>query len=381
MKQTARIISTYAADVSGVCSALYELGGMSVIHDPSGCNSTYNTHDEPRWYDQDSMVFISALTEIQAITGDDEKLIGDLTEAAGDLHPRFVALCGSPIPMLIGTDLHAIAAEVERRTRIPSFALDTNSMHSYLTGAGAAFAALADRFMDKTAKRESGKTINLLGLTPLDFSINGTAESIRAFLEANGYAVVSSWAMGTTLDDIRASGRAAVNLAVSYAGIPAAKKLKALFGTPYVAGVPFGKNFPDKLLKALSDSAADGKDRVPYTGRQPGEDLTVIGESVTSGSLAAALASECGVGVRVLCPLETEAALLDKCDRTSPDEDDLIPLLRPEDTIVADPLYNPICPAGSRFYSLPSESFSGRIFRKKIPNLINTEITKGLNRL
>jgi hypothetical protein len=53
MKQVSVTLSTYTADVSGVCSALYELGGMVVIHDPSGCNSTYNTHDEPRWYDMD----------------------------------------------------------------------------------------------------------------------------------------------------------------------------------------------------------------------------------------------------------------------------------------------------------------------------------------
>ena len=46
MRQSYRIIPIYTADVSGVCSALYELGGMTVMHDPSGCNSTYNTHDE-----------------------------------------------------------------------------------------------------------------------------------------------------------------------------------------------------------------------------------------------------------------------------------------------------------------------------------------------
>ena len=45
MRQAYRIIPIYTSDVSGVCSALYELGGMVVIHDPSGCNSTYNTHD------------------------------------------------------------------------------------------------------------------------------------------------------------------------------------------------------------------------------------------------------------------------------------------------------------------------------------------------
>ena len=29
-----RIIPVYTADVSGVCSALFELGGMTVMHDP-----------------------------------------------------------------------------------------------------------------------------------------------------------------------------------------------------------------------------------------------------------------------------------------------------------------------------------------------------------
>ena len=78
MKQVSVTLSTYTADVSGVCSALYELGGMVVIHDPSGCNSTYNTHDEIRWYEQDSMIYISGLTEIDAVMGNDEKMICDI---------------------------------------------------------------------------------------------------------------------------------------------------------------------------------------------------------------------------------------------------------------------------------------------------------------
>ena len=85
MRQTASIISTYTADVSGVCSALFELGGMTVMHDASGCNSTYNTHDEPRWYDTDSLVFLSGLSELEAVMGDDEKFIGDVAEAAREL--------------------------------------------------------------------------------------------------------------------------------------------------------------------------------------------------------------------------------------------------------------------------------------------------------
>ena len=90
MRQSYRIIPVYTADVSGVCSALYELGGMTVMHDPSGCNSTYNTHDEIRWYDQDSLIFISGLTEIDAVMGNDRKFINDITYTASELHPAFI---------------------------------------------------------------------------------------------------------------------------------------------------------------------------------------------------------------------------------------------------------------------------------------------------
>ena len=40
MKQTSRIISTCSADTFGVCSALFELGGMTVMHDASGCKES-----------------------------------------------------------------------------------------------------------------------------------------------------------------------------------------------------------------------------------------------------------------------------------------------------------------------------------------------------
>ena len=97
MRRAYRILPCYTGDVSGVCSALYELGGMVVIHDPSGCNSTYNTHDETRWYDQDSMIFISGLSEMDAILGADEKLVPEISETAESLQPASIALLSSPV--------------------------------------------------------------------------------------------------------------------------------------------------------------------------------------------------------------------------------------------------------------------------------------------
>ena len=115
-KQTFWSLPVYTGDVSGVCSALYELGGMVVMHDPSGCNSTYNTHDEIRWMDMESLIFLSGLRDIDAITGNDQKLIDDITKAAAELKPKFIAIANSPVPWLIGTDFRSICKKVEEKT-------------------------------------------------------------------------------------------------------------------------------------------------------------------------------------------------------------------------------------------------------------------------
>ena len=160
MKQVSVTLSTYTADVSGVCSALYELGGMVVIHDPSGCNSTYNTHDEIRWYDQDSLIYISGLTEIDAIMGNDEKFLNDIMDAARELKPRFIALAGSPIPYMNGTDFPALAEVLEQELEIPAFSVPTNGMHDYVYGAGLALEQIARQF----AKRKIYSHIRLIFL-------------------------------------------------------------------------------------------------------------------------------------------------------------------------------------------------------------------------
>ncbi|MBR2783406.1 MAG: oxidoreductase [Firmicutes bacterium] len=369
MKQTASIISTYTADAMGVCSALFELGGMTVMHDASGCNSTYNTHDEPRWYDMDSLVFISGLSEMEAIMGDDSKLVEDMVLAARDLHPAFIALAGTPIPMMTGMDLRAIAQLVEQRTGIPGFGFDTNGMHSYLAGASAAWLALARRFLADNCEKEA-RTVNILGATPLDFSVNGSVDSLRRWLREQGWQVGATWAMGSTLDELKLSGRAAVNLVVSWSGLALARFLQERCGTPYVAGLPMGKACGAQVQAALTAAAADGQSRTAYTGREDtaAADTVIIGESVAAGSLAAALTLEQGRSVRVLCPLETEASLLNAGDAVAPDEDDIIPRLAGVRTLIADPLYKPIF-RGERFIPWPHEGFSGRIFRQQIPDL------------
>ena len=392
MKQTARIISTYSADVMGVCSALYELGGMTVMHDASGCNSTYTTHDEPRWYDMDSMVYISGLSEMEAIMGDDEKLIGDICDAASELHPEFIALAGSPIPMMTGFDYEAVAEVIEQRTGIPSFGFPTTGMNTYIKGAAMALEGIAGRFVTDPgeAAGSAGKIrVNVLGLTPLDFSINGTDRSIIRWLRDNGFEVVSKWAMGSSLDELKCAGVADVNLIVSAAGLGAARTMYRKFGIPGVVGLPIEEKQGGYICSALKRAGAEyrsfrrtgnsdalaGLTRVRIHPNDldsvlKDELVAVIGEGITSFSLANAIRFETGHKTRVLCATECPDGILREWDKMTPDEDDIIPELADAAYIIADPLYKPICPESARFIALPSEAFSGRLYRNDIPDLI-----------
>ena len=215
MKSTYTILPVYAGDVSGACGALYELEGMTVMHDPSGCNSTYNTFDETRWYDKESLIFLTGLNDVDAVMGNDDKLIRDVMETAWALSPRFIALVNSPIPYLNGTDFPGICRLLEKRLGIPAFYIPTNGMHDYTRGASLAFEQVAERLVEDADHRRPG-TVNILGMTPLDYAADTSAASLRAVLEAGGFRVRSNWALDTDPEELaRAGGRPGCSIGAS----------------------------------------------------------------------------------------------------------------------------------------------------------------------
>lgn len=414
MKQVSVTLSTYTADVSGVCSALYELGGMVVIHDPSGCNSTYNTHDEPRWYEMDSLVFISGLSQMDAIMGNDDKFIHDIVRVAKELQPRFIALVRTPIPLMTGTDFEGISRVIKKQTGIPVFYFPTSGMHTYVKGAGMAMETIARELVpaggesvkERKNKQENPLKINILGATPLDFSINSTLDSIKEFLSQH-FEIISIFAMGSSIEDIQRAGEADVNLVISSVGVLAAKVLEERFHTPYVIGTPI-IGFENVLAEKLIESAwtkksqtayfsvlqkAHKKDTANFTTIQNAEAVSnlkkirsltetieknkvsgnvyIIGESVISQSLKAALALRYGIEATVICPLETEPEYTEKDVLLLSSEEDIKKAITDADTVIADPIYKTICSEKVNFVAMPHEAYSGRIYRKEVCDFIH----------
>ena len=373
--QTHVFTSTYTADVSGVCSAMYELGGMSVLHDPSGCNSTYSTHDEPRWFDTDSLMYVSGIDEITAIMGDDDVLIRDVAAAAADLHPRFITLCGASIPHIIAFDYRGVAYLIEQECSVPVLPVPTDGLKSYVSGVGLALTAWLERFADPsefvTAKDSRMPAVNLIGVTPLDFSINENVSLLRKAFEDSGFRVNTCMAMGETFENMQHAYRAQVNIVVSSAGELPARHMKKKSGMPMISGLPIGPEQTKRLLSALHQTIEDGKDRVCWeafenTGRfaVPPAGILVIGEEVFAKSLAQAinlLEPECREGLTA-CPLWPDV------DEGLPEEE-LCTAMRSSRIVIADPLYRVVLRKSDpvRFIDFPHEAYSGRIFRSSIP--------------
>ena len=403
--------STYTADVSGVCSAMFELGGMTILHDPSGCNSTYTTHDEPRWYDSKSLMFVSGLDEMTAVMGDDSVLIKDAVRAAADLKPRFITLCGASIPHIISFDFKGVARLIERETGIPVLPVTTDGLRSYVSGAGLAFREWIRRFAD-TAEIPAGAAamvpgdltrpdrllkygVNLLGVTPIDFSRQEVVDAMKRSFTDAGIPVNTCFAMGDSFENLTHVYRGAVNVVVSSAGRIPARFMKGTAGIPFVEGIPMGRLMTDRLLEAVRQTAADGKDRRIFEP-EPGPDsgavlaaadgrtapaasqaarVLVIGEEIQARTLAAAL-NAMSISGDALDAMPASDATLNRLHAEALwpdtdeglDEDILMEKVNASRVVIGDPLFRTVLRnPETRLVEFPHEGYSGRIFRDRIP--------------
>ncbi len=341
--------STYTADVSGVCSVMYELGGMSVLHDPSGCNSTYTTHDEPRWYDSNSLMFISGLDEMSAVFGDDQKLIDDVINACNETHPLFITLCGASIPHIIGFDYKGVAKQIEKRTGIVVLPVETDGLQSYINGIGKASKAWMERFVQEKEKKDC---INLLGMTPIDFA---NKQQIVEIKENINERINCCFAYHDEFENLKNIAQASVNVLPTSAGRISAKYLKKKFGIPFVEGIPLGPYMKEQVASCIQKAKLDQENHIAYEKNDSG-DILVIGEEIYSKSMATEITHTFGITAYALYPDVNEGL----------NEDELIEKSKRAKLVVCDPLFQTVVDR-NKIIPVPHIGYSGRIYLKQIP--------------
>ena len=349
MKGLRKYLTPFAPDQSGAVSMCYALGGMVVIVDAGGCAGNICGFDEPRWQPdylremegaggsgpRVEAVFSAGLRDMDAILGRDDLLVKKLADASKKIDVKFIALVGTPVPAVIGTDLEADERMAEKATGLPCISISTDGMHLYDRGIEEALLSLVKRFSGEQPKTAPGSRIcGVLGLNPLDLFDPEWTRAIRSSLTDIGYEEVLLYGMDGGLDALKRSHLAERNYVVSPAGIAAAKYMEERFR------IPWEVSFPADPMIILDENACDEASEYGSD-----TDILVVHQQVLSGAVRGSL-EKAGVKGRITCAtwFDYKQELAREGDVRLREEDDFMDLVRRKkwDLIIADPVLKPM---------------------------------------
>lgn len=230
MKGLWKYISPFAPDQSGAASVFYGLQGIVVICDAGGCAGNICGFDEPRWFSgRKSAVFSAGLRDMDAIMGRDDRLVAKICQAVDHVQAAFIAIVGTPVPSVIGTDYQALKRMIAKKVSIPVITVDTTGMGLYDKGMEAAYKAVCSQFIEPLAVPKKNM-VGVWGAIPLEFMHPMDGNKIVDILQKDA---VDKVVLFDCLDDYRQAGAVTKNIVISPAGLEAAQYVYKIFGIPY----------------------------------------------------------------------------------------------------------------------------------------------------
>lgn len=371
-------------DYSGAASALFDIGGITVMHDASGCTGNYTGYDEPRWLGSRTATYCSGLRRMDAILGNDEKLIERTIKAIKDIKPSIVCFLGSPVPTLIGTDLKGMAKEVEMETGVPAFGFHTSGQGYYDRGASDVFLALTQRFCNTKnySGDKSGMRVNILGMLPIDFGNNENMQGIQELLVSKGFVVNANYAHGLDIDQIRNAANADWNFVMSCSGLPLARYLEKKYEIPFYCGVPLvdGRVWLEEFERKSMTNA----DSQQATGEDIRGSVMIIHEQVLANSLRSLVrVRKKNVDVKVASLIGIDESISESGDIDLNLEKDLIEEINSGkyQAVIGDPeLKRVIRNHDVRLIPFPHVAVSSKLHWDEYPKYLSDEISLMIDR-
>lgn len=203
-------------------------------------------------------LFTTGMEEKQIIFGDTAKLEAAVREVDARCKPEVLFVTSSPVSEIIGTDLSGVCRRMQPKIRARIFCWDRVPLSGTEADGQKKAYTLAARYLRSQADRlpgkevQTGKRFLVLGLGAPDW--NGTADldEIRRMLgQYLGLTCLNGRDGSYRLADIPAADWI---LAAEPAALPLAEAARALWGTPWYAGVPYGISGSEELLRHAEES-------------------------------------------------------------------------------------------------------------------------------
>ena len=413
MKGLRRFIAPFAPDQSGAAAVLCELGGMVIIMDAGGCAGNICGFDEPRWFDSRSAIFSAGLRDMDAILGRDELLVKKIAKASGRIQAKFIALIGTPVPAVIATDYQALRRMIEKKTGLKVLTIDTNGTETYEAGARKAWSELVKAFVRKPAEMRADQSfpsepvdhsdtadrqdqadqanqadrkdranqadqsepvrIGVFGLTPLDLGEGNSLyrdnwgeyfrEKALKCMKESGETIpdedniqISCYGMGASLEDLQDAGKNRLNIAASFSGLAAVRRLEKTLGIPYAAFCP-----PQLIpLRRIRETEGQSRPDSFYGGYRR---ILIVHQQIYANSLRELIEEESDAQVTVASWFGLDPELRREGDCILKEEDQWQELVREKNynLIAADDLFAKAVPDyEGEWLSLPHFAVSGK---------------------
>lgn len=348
MKGLRKYIAPFAPDQSGAAAVFCELGGLVIILDAGGCAGNICGFDEPRWFESKSAIFSAGLRDMDAILGRDDRLVEKIGMACEKIEGTFIAVIGTPVPAVIGTDYKALKRMIEKKTGMPVMTVDTNGMELYDEGAKKAYLELF-----RTFRREAEKlpgSLGILGATPLDIVELEDTNAIISYYKERGWEKVNCFGMGSGISAVQEAPSMEKNLVLSPAGLPAAKYLEKQYGIPYVIDYP---------LETLPEWETFSKKMPGWNGKK----VLIVHQQVLAHALREEIGRQAEAEITAASWFGLEKELKKKGDIHLKEEDQWISLVEEGgyDIIIGDELFLRAVPDyQGELWNLPHFAVSGK---------------------
>ncbi|WP_371377089.1 nitrogenase component 1 [Sporomusa aerivorans] len=199
-------------------------------------------------------LYSTHIDETDIALGGTERLNHTIAAVIQRDQPRVIFLLPSSIPEVIGTDILALCEELQPEypgVRLLPFGYGGFDVSQH-RGVQEALLLLA-KTLPLAMKRTPQPTFNIIGSCADLFRFQADAgELVRIMKGAFGMKPLCVLTSDTAIADIENLGGAHVNLVIRREGEPTARHLRERFGTPYLAGRPYGIDGTMRWLEEIA---------------------------------------------------------------------------------------------------------------------------------
>lgn len=189
-------------------------------------------------------LFSTHMDQSDVVMGETSRLEACIREIDQLYHPDLLAVMPSSVSAVIGADIKGICHYMQ--DEISAILLTPGNggfRGDYTLGLEHVYRLLAQTLSqpsDAGRKRRTG-TYNILGCSPELYRAHSDLKEIQNILfKSLGMRMLASYTTGGSVEALKRSGEAEVNLVLRREAIPAAEWMEAAYGIPYLYGAPYG---------------------------------------------------------------------------------------------------------------------------------------------